>query len=77
MIKNKKKQMTYADIVAIRKDLGLSVRAFCDLIGIAFQTYYSFKSVRNPKGSLVILLRLIQNHPEEMFVRLREVQRDL
>ncbi len=66
--------VTYDDIMRVRKELGLTVGAFCDLVGIAHQTYYTFKNQRNPKGTLKKLILLMKNHPNEMLLFLREVR---
>jgi len=69
-----KSEITYAEIVEIRKGLGLNVEAFCELIGIKKQTYYTYKAQRTPKGSLIKLLTLLKDHPEETYFRLRGIR---
>jgi len=65
--------MKFEEIEAIRNRLGLTTRAFADLIGIKLSTYYSYKNSRKPSGSCLILLKLFKNEPFEVLQKMKKV----
>jgi len=66
--------MKYSEIEVLRKSLGLTHDAFSDLLGIKLSTYYSYKSARNPSGSVIKLLKLLESNPEKMFFLLKNIK---
>ena len=65
-------KMNFDEIEAIRNRLGLTTKAFAEIIGIKVSTYYSYKNARKPSGSVEKILQLIKKEPEEMLKKLRK-----
>jgi len=66
-------RMEFREIEEIRNRLGLTTRAFAELIGIKVNTYYSYRNARNPSGAVEKILRLLKKEPEEMLQKMRKV----
>jgi len=66
-------KMSFYEIEAIRNRLGLTTKAFAELIGIKVNTYYSYKKARKPSGSCLKILKLMQKEPDVMLQKMRKV----
>jgi len=62
----------YEKLESLREEFGLTVKAFCSLLGIKISTYYTYKSTRNPSGTLKVLIDLLQEDSEGTMKRLRK-----
>ena len=70
-----KDKSAWTELEAIREDFGLTIKAFCKLLGIKRSTYYAYKSTRNPSETLKIMIDLIKDDPEGTLGQLRKRER--
>jgi len=66
--------MTYKELQSLRKQLGLTTPAFCELLGIKQSTLYSYKKQREIPDTLARLVKLIEDDPDGMVAKIRRVK---
>ncbi len=61
-------ELSYEEIQTMRKKIGVTVTAFCEVLGVSKSTYYSWSQPgRQPKGSTLRLLNFMIVNPERAY----------